>query len=530
MNFSKEKFLCKICHLVIDKPIRLPCSNTVCKSHFYINNRIANTIFQCPVCQANHDIHSGRLYPNFFMQNQLNANIHLTDSEVTLKKDLQCLIQKAAALNEKFKLGSLVNSHFQNVENEINMQAEKVGLIRKDTILTRTARLKDNFKEVLKKITKQSNTLLTKVNIDDEFRKNIIQFDDLEKFKHELNENINQLEENLDIFLDDLRSCMFVPYNKEDLTQTNSLGYICTPYKLITGYIDSSIRIKDQSNLNSSRFFGKHSCSVKNFIISLDSKYLISIGQNEIFVKIWNLNDGTFIKNLHPNIGFTKTPDFLINSAIADEFMAVHSSKIINFNIKTEKTVLIADFCHQLISCCKKFNKNILLIGHHNSTLRVWNIETKNGEVLRGHGKQIKCIESIDDFRFASASTDATIRIWEKSNKNNLFTNIKTIFADNSVRKLKIVKHLNIILALTRFILVLSLRDDFKFIGKLISNNKSHPKYFETLPNDQILVGNFNKTLEIWCLKSLKSLKILKDYPSEIQAMNIYFPYEKQFN
>jgi WD40 repeat protein len=530
MNFSKEKFLCKICHLVIDKPTRLPCSNTVCKSHFYINNRISNPIFKCPLCQTNHDMHSGRFYPNFFMQNQLNANIHLTYSEVTLKKDLQCLIQKAAALNEKFKVDFLVDSHFQNVENEINMQTEKVGLVRKDTILTRTAQLKDNFKEAFKKLTKKSNTLLTKVNIEDEFRKNIIQFDNLEKFKNELDENINRLEEDLDIFLGDLRSCMFVPYNKVDLSNTNSLGYIYTPYKLITGYFDSTIRIKDQYNLNSSRFFGKHSCAVKNFIISLDNKYLISIGQQDTFVKIWNLSDGKFIKNLHPNIGFTSKHNFLINSAIVNEFMCVYSfcggSRIINFNIKTEKSILILDFCHQLISCCKVFNKNILLIGYNNSTIRVWNTETKNGEVLRGHSEKIKCLESIDEFRFASASTDATIRIWEKSNQNNLFTNIKTIFADNSVRKLKIVKHLNIILALTRCIIVLSLTDDFKFIGELISNNKSHPKYFETLPNDQILVGNANKTLEIWCLKSLKSLKILKDYPSEIQAMNIYFPYE----
>ena len=57
---------------------------------------------------------------------------------------------------------------------------------------------------------------------------------------------------------------------------------------------------------------------------------------------------------------------------------------------------------------------------------------------------------------------------------------------------------------------------------KLTPNENSLPKCLEILPNNRIITGNSNKTLEIWDCSKGVSLKVLKDHSCDAKAFLIY--------
>ena len=65
-------FKCQVCAQVYQRPIKLPCNKTICYSHLCDLNGNIKTSFYCVFCEITHEIHPNRVYPNFYIQHQIN--------------------------------------------------------------------------------------------------------------------------------------------------------------------------------------------------------------------------------------------------------------------------------------------------------------------------------------------------------------------------------------------------------------------------------------------------------------------------
>ena len=50
--------------------------------------------------------------------------------------------------------------------------------------------------------------------------------------------------------------------------------------------------------------------------------------------------------------------------------------------------------------------------------------------------------------------------------------------------------------------------------------------HMELLPNNRLMVGNNNQTMEVWCLNSKRSLQVFKDHDANLDDIQIYIPIE----
>ena len=123
MNLIKEKFTCKVCNLIFETPIFLPCFNTICKKHF-------NEFIQkpCIFCKQKHETpNDGIFKTNDILNDIILSEGHLQPKEKEAKIELEKANQELNELYEKFEnkessLEVFSYDHFADVMNKIEIQ------------------------------------------------------------------------------------------------------------------------------------------------------------------------------------------------------------------------------------------------------------------------------------------------------------------------------------------------------------------------------------------------------------------------
>ncbi len=135
-NFSC--FKCQVCAQIYQRPIKLPCNKTICYSHLCDLNGEIKTSFYCVFCENTHEIHPNRVYPNFYIQHQINKL-----EKQRPKIDIASLIGTAE---------ESISEHFGQILNEILIHRETLReVVDKlcDKILEKAKAIESKFKSDL---------------------------------------------------------------------------------------------------------------------------------------------------------------------------------------------------------------------------------------------------------------------------------------------------------------------------------------------------------------------------------------------
>ena len=114
---------CRVCKLIYSEPIVLPCSNTICQSHF--NQK------QCSFCLQFHEISLNDLKSNESLNESIKMCLHLNESEKKFKDEIEKLLETNKSLTEDLKQKEaeseiLCFDHFAKIMNDIDLQREEL--------------------------------------------------------------------------------------------------------------------------------------------------------------------------------------------------------------------------------------------------------------------------------------------------------------------------------------------------------------------------------------------------------------------
>lgn len=177
--------------------------------------------------------------------------------------------------------------------------------------------------------------------------------------------------------------------------------------RLVSSSYDDDNTLKIWNNYELQFVFSGHELDIDNILILPDDR-IVSSSIDKI-IKIWNSKDGTLIKTLKGSKGF------------------ITSLK----RISTQE--------------------NNLIVSASINTMTIWNIDTEESLLLKGHTHEITDIGILSDNKIVSSSKDGTIKVWDQ--------------------------------------------------GKVIYNLEGHGEYIHTiliLPDDTIVGGSFDETITVW--------------------------------
>ena len=514
MNSLKASLSCKICHLIYENPIKLPCGKSICKFHLHDKSEM----FTCQFCKSSHVIPKQRFYPNFLMTHQINDNLHLNSNELSLKVELKVLLKELEEIIREYKASEhVIDNYFKNMETEINLHKNVDTTSLKQTI----CKLDKNFRLELKKCTCK----MPEVDIENEFRRQVVRVNELEKLREDFKKIMKDSKENLISLIEiDLKACKFL----------SASGKLTMPFKLIIVYDDGSIRIKHDLETNkpsSTPLLNMNSSTnaIKYIQVSLDNTFLIC-QYTRCHLVILNLKNETIHKifPIHTENFVSKS----VSNNKPQQIFIYNSKNKTSWEYDYEKSFRLTYFENfdqmnlDTIKCLELFDSSFLLGGTYNSEITIWNLITK--EFIRtlhtGHTKAVSCLQMLDKHRFASGSEDRCIKIWHVNSDINQIECVKTIEEFGKVSKLKLVYSLNIFISMSITIQIYDLTS-YVCIKRLFTHQNSFPRDFDVFPNDNLIVGNTNQIIQVWCLKSFQPIKSLKDEKVGIRKIKIYYPY-----
>jgi WD40 repeat protein len=539
MNTSTTKhvLVCQICNSIYEKPCILPCQKTVCKSHLCDSNGLQKESFECIFCKTSHKIPLKGFNLNYLIQEKIESEQYLTENELKLKFELDKSLKLNENSNEKLEqTEDIIRKYFSNIKIQINSHREYLKSQIDDQaekLLDKASQIEAKFKlNINEKKLKLLDSQSSKLNLEAEFRKANIEIDKLEALKEKLNKHILELDESLnDLTENTMSSCYFEPNFK--LRLEKSFGKLYHEFDLITCYTDGSIRIRDLENLNLKDFKVENVSSMQ---ISLDNQRLI-VGGKDHTIKVVCIKTAKLLKNIsHANndLNLKIIPlknwkmdiiRCMSNTRNENEIICGYAdSKIVVFDLDTDECKKMLIGHSGPITCLELFNNNLLVSGSSDFLLKIWNLKTgKNLKTLKAHTNEIRCVKKINELKFASGSSDSSIKIWSIWSSIEDDTQcIKTLYAQKgSVSCLKVNSFLNLLISASSLIEIWNL-DDYTCVKKLTPNENSLPKCLEILPNNRIITGNSNKTLEIWDCSKGVSLKVLKDHTCDAKVFQIY--------
>ena len=199
----KHDFMCKICKKILDKPIDLPCSITICKSH--LESFMAKN---CDFCNQSHQVSNETTLINETLNHRISLNMHYTQTELELKQTIEHLLYKTKTSTQLLKekeidLESIYASYFSEIVNNIDLRSNEL----KTTIDQISTTLKNLVKEC-KSLNKKDFEMYTsnktyaldevkkiESNFNEELRKVVLIKDNLENTKRDLIANLEKLTE-----------------------------------------------------------------------------------------------------------------------------------------------------------------------------------------------------------------------------------------------------------------------------------------------------------------------------------------------
>ena len=91
----RRQAICKTCKEIYEDPIELPCSNTICKSHFkdFIQSK-------CSFCLQYHEMSLNVIKSNESLNKSIKICLHLNQNEKQVKDEIEKLLETSKRLSE----------------------------------------------------------------------------------------------------------------------------------------------------------------------------------------------------------------------------------------------------------------------------------------------------------------------------------------------------------------------------------------------------------------------------------------------
>ena len=170
---------CSYCSKILDRPITLPCADTICQEHLHENP--TKTHLKCLTCDADLNLKTlnpSDLKPNKAMQKLLDSEIYLSEEEKSLKYSLDEFIVILHHLSDeyqqtKLKLNLECHEHFQEIRRLIDIHREQIKIKIDDLALAmidQTKVFESSFEKSLriKFENETEETPNNKLNLDEE--------------------------------------------------------------------------------------------------------------------------------------------------------------------------------------------------------------------------------------------------------------------------------------------------------------------------------------------------------------------------
>ena len=262
-------------------------------------------------------------------------------------------------------------------------------------------------------------------------------------------------------------------------------------------------------------------CSHNGTVVSLfqspfNKNYLFSLSIDK-YLKLWNLNDGTLIKDVYDDCAPTKLiylPKFSILIIPKWDF-SFNVLNLKNFNLDNIENVNIKDHKSWVLNSIelnmsKKYEKTHFLTCNRDYTIKFFNVkENFKCDLTIEHKNIVNDIKEIEENKIISVSSDLTIKIWNFKDFKiecllEIFNGIYSIF------QIELIKND-----------LFAVRDEstelkiYNYNGELIRNFNTHKTNiicFIVLKDYRIATGSYDHSIKIWNVEKEKELATLKNH------------------
>ena len=262
-------------------------------------------------------------------------------------------------------------------------------------------------------------------------------------------------------------------------------------------------------------------CSHNGTVVSLfqspfNKNYLFSLSIDK-YLKLWNLNDGTLIKDVYDDCAPTKLiylPKFSILIIPKWDF-SFNVLNLKNFNLDNIENVNIKDHKSWILNSIelnmsKKYEKTHFLTCNRDYTIKFFNVkENFKCDLTIEHKNIVNDIKEIEENKIISVSSDLTIKIWNFKDFKiecllEIFNGIYSIF------QIELIKND-----------LFAVRDEstelkiYNYNGELIRNFNTHKTNiicFIVLKDYRIATGSYDHSIKIWNVEKEKELATLKNH------------------
>ena len=426
---------------------------------------------------------------------------HLLDSNGTFLKEFECHncqtnhFLPMRGLHSNFYILKIIkeNAHLSETELEIKIKLENSF---------------EKLVKIYKEINKEKDLVKLQNNLSIQFRQIKINVDHLQQQFEEIENELKGL-------------------NEKSRNQS---------IKIITSYNDGSIAMRDiQSPTQFDFFNGKHDEGRICLLITSDNQKLIS-GGSDGCIKMWDLKTGLLLKSI---FNFTEIRQSwkikcMINSLQSNEILigsTLSEIRTLDLNTFAFKPDRVFKGHLKMVKCLEFLTDEHLLSGSCDNTIKIWNFTTKQCIQTIQSDCEVKGIRKINENKFICGYENRAIRIWSLSNKGGgeeefVCAQVVSNAIDGLyLLQFKVNLELNLAMGYSAHSICIWDLDTLNLLHRCVPNNLTQTRSFENLQNHQLLVGNANNTLELFCLKTGKSLKVTNDFNCLIHEINVYYPY-----
>ncbi len=214
-------------------------------------------------------------------------------------------------------------------------------------------------------------------------------------------------------------------HGHENRVRAVTFGSINGRLLLASSSDDKTIRIWDVQTGGYTELRG-HTDKINAIAFSPDNRTLISVSHDET-IRIWNIESGDLLQELHGQGGWIWSVAFCSNTRFAcgneDGTVSLWDTYNDNGILTFHCTQTLLNHSARVYTVSfSSANKDILISGSDDETVRVWNMNTGRGQLLRGHTNGVRSCVSHDGFIIVSGSDDETVRIWNANNNQCLYT------------------------------------------------------------------------------------------------------------
>jgi len=302
MNPLKDSLICQICFLIYDKPVKLPCSKSICKSHLYHSNGTLNSNFECNFCALNHPIPPKGFRPNFNIQHQIDAQRHLTEDEFNIKQNSEKSIKSLETVcNQTYeRTYDCITERYTNIKRDIDLHKNQLKL-KIDEIAEKLLN-KVNHHELMCKLelAKSKTICFEKYMLELElcFRRSQVEIEEIKRIENKLKKIVASYEANVAQLIESkLEWYVFEPAIIDD--DCKLFGKLIHNFKLVIAKRDGTLWLQDlrETSSNSVMLSDEHSGSIRCMSRSLDQRKLL-VGHSNGTIRVWDTKNWKIINSI----------------------------------------------------------------------------------------------------------------------------------------------------------------------------------------------------------------------------------------